>query len=197
MFFTSGRPTRSIRTLNSPRVSVSATTPTSVRAGQERRCRSRRRCSARSCRRGRSTPGSVKASFRVAIVARAARASMMNGSQRTPAKTRIAVPRAALLVVDAEGDRSPRAGSRRCPAARGPVARPARTCSGRRRRSRGRARRRPGRTATGRRRRSAVSGRSRKRYSSPSENEVGRLGASAGCSSTSTRRPGRSGLGNA
>ena len=29
MFFTSGRPTRSIRTLNVPRVSVSATTPTS------------------------------------------------------------------------------------------------------------------------------------------------------------------------
>ena len=37
-------------------------------------------------------PGSVKASFRVAIVANAARASMMNGSQRVPAKTRMPCP---------------------------------------------------------------------------------------------------------
>ena len=52
-------------------------------------------------------PGSVKASFRVAIVARAARASMMNGSHRTPAKTRIPVPAPPSLVVDAEGDPFP------------------------------------------------------------------------------------------
>ena len=37
-------------------------------------------------------PWSVKASFRVAIVASAARASMMNGSHRTPAKTRMPRP---------------------------------------------------------------------------------------------------------
>ena len=37
MFFTSGRPTRSMRTLNLPRVNVSATTPTSVLLAEEAR----------------------------------------------------------------------------------------------------------------------------------------------------------------
>ena len=105
MFFTSGRPTRSIRTLNLPRVSVSATTPTSAAPPRSVACRSRRRGSARSCRRGRSTPGSVNASFPVAIVFSAAGASMMNGSQRGPAKTRTPCPEPPSSSFDPERDR--------------------------------------------------------------------------------------------
>ncbi len=52
------------------------------------RSRSRRRCSGRSCRPGRSRPDSVNASLPVAIVFNVAGASMMNGSQRGPANTR-------------------------------------------------------------------------------------------------------------
>ena len=91
MFFTSGRPTRSIRTLNSPRVRVSATTPTSVQPGRKPVSISTTMLSTFLPSR-KIDPGSVKASFRVAIVARAARASMMNGSHRTPAKTRMPRP---------------------------------------------------------------------------------------------------------
>ena len=60
-------------------------------------------------------PGSVNASFRVAIVARAARASMMNGSHRDAGEDPHAAPRASLLVVDAEGDRAPRDGVTQLP----------------------------------------------------------------------------------
>ena len=91
MFFTSGRPTRSIRTLNSPRVRVSATTPTSVQPGRKPVSISTTMLSTFLPSR-KIDPGSVKASLRVAIVARAARASMMNGSHRTPAKTRMPRP---------------------------------------------------------------------------------------------------------
>ena len=139
-------------------------------------------------------PGSVKASLRVAIVARAARASMMNGSHRTPAKTRMPRAGAALRVVDAEGDLLPGRGDAGAFLVRRPsaveirggedavedvllVAR--------------------GRTPTRDRRPSAgVSGRSRKRYSSPAEKRSEGL-AIGSVFRTRTRRPGRSGLGNA
>ena len=109
MFFTSGRPTRSIRTLNSPRVRVSATTPTSAPPGRKPVSISTTMLSTFLPSR-KIDPGSVKASFRVAIVARAARASMMNGSHRTPAKTRMPRAAPARFVVDAEGDVLPARG---------------------------------------------------------------------------------------
>ena len=118
MFFTSGRPTRSIRTLSLPRVSVSATTPTSAAPPSSARSRSRRRGRGRSCRRGRSSPGSVNASSPVAIVFSAAGASMMNGSQRGPAKTRTPCPSRPARRSTAERDGLARRSACRCRPAR-------------------------------------------------------------------------------
>ena len=192
MFFTSGLPTRSIRTLSLPRVSVSATTPTRPAPPSSRVSSSMTRLSTFLPSR-KIEPGSVNASSWVASVVRAARASMMNGSHRVPAKTRMPSPAPPCgsftrnetdsPVEDGAGAFLDGHGHRRGPA--------------RRRHSRGRTPRRRGRTASLDRPPSGgSSGRSLKRYSSPSENRSEGL-AIGSVFTTSTRRSACSGLGNA
>ena len=136
----------------------------------------------------------MKASFRVAIVFNAARASMMNGSQRTPAKTRIPGP-APPSGSSTRKETDPPHAWCRCPAARA-TGRPARGRS-RRRRSRGRAPSPAGTNGPDRRPRcggaavAAGSGRSARR-------RTGRTAAANGSVFiTSTSVPAARGLGNA
>src|SRR6478735_3253783 len=197
MFFTSGRPTRSILTLNSPRVRVSATAPTSVQPGRRPVSISTTMLSTFLPSR-KIDPGSLKASLRVAIVARAARASMMNGSQRTPAKTRIpgAVPPSSSLTRNETSSPagvrqvpccswagSPVTGSVTCSCVPKTQSMTTSTCPGRNSH-------RESRPVDG------VTDRSRKRYTSPPEKRSDGL-AIGNVFMTSTRRPGASGLGNA
>jgi hypothetical protein len=92
MFFTSGRPTRSNRTFSFPRVSVSATTPTSG-APSKNREQSTSATTVRTFLPSRKIdPGSVNASSPVSIVFNAAGASKKNGSHRGPANARTPAP---------------------------------------------------------------------------------------------------------
>ena len=196
MFFTSGRPTRSIRTLNSPRVSVSATTPTSSQPGRKPVSISTTRLSTFLPSR-KIDPGSVNASL-------PRRDRLQGGAgvhdERVPAdagEDPHAAPGTALLVVHAEGDRARRrrrAGPLllvvRSPR-RSHVLRARRTRS--RRRTPRRRRRTAHRIASWPPRRAGATGsgrRARPRTASAAAR-------TAGCSARARDAPGRSGLGNA
>ena len=100
------------RTLNLPRVSVSATTPTSAAppssAAVDLDDEAEDVLAVQVDR-----PGSVNASLPVAIVFSVAGASMMNGSQRGPAKTRTPSPASPLLAVRPRNSQSRRPGGAR------------------------------------------------------------------------------------
>src|SRR3954452_14701139 len=190
MFFTSGRPTRSTRTLNSPRGRVSATTPT--RGASPRNPASSSTAMLSTFLPSRKIePWSVKASFRVAIVANAARASMMNGSHRTPAKTRRPLPAPPFSSLTRKETSAPSGATQR-PCCSWPPATCA-TCSGV---SKTQSSTSSSAAGTNVQPPAAVSGRSRKRYSRPAEKSA--EGAAIGrVLSTRVRCPGVSGLGNA
>ena len=197
MFFTSGRPTRSILTLNVPRVRVSATTPTRSPPGQEAGVDldddAEHVLAVEEDRAGigeSELPGRDRRQGGAGI-----------HDERVPARAGEdphAVPSASLPIVDAEGDRFPD-GPRRCPAADGSAA--PRRCP----------ERASGASKTQSRTISSSPGtnphpasfglgwwrgRSRKRYSRPSEKKSEGL-AIGRVFRTSTSQPGRSGLGNA
>src|SRR5215218_8037814 len=92
MFFTSGRPTRSNLTFSLPRVSVSATTPTSGAPSKNREQSTSATTASTFLPSRKIEPGSVNASSPVSIVFSAAGASKKNGSQRGPANARTPPP---------------------------------------------------------------------------------------------------------